>query len=180
MITTKIINYFKVTPTGIIPPPKTEVERKREWFAALQKTVEAPYKPLLVRETLEVFDPEIENQKRFFEGAVVPYYAIQNMDGDLPDSKVLKFYREKILDEALGFNLTHMSQTIRKRKSTTDFKDVQRWNVFLKTLEETIFAQAGFAFPDSKVFWELEKQHGYEAAKRISIERLQADIQKKI
>lgn len=172
MRTSKITQFYKITPTGIIPPNKTETERKREWFAAIQKTVEAPYKPRIVKATYEEFDPEIENQREFFEDAVVLYYAIQQMDGALPDSKVIKFYREKILDEALGFNLTHMGEAIRKRSSTTDFKDVQRWNVFLKTLEETIFAQAGYEFPDSNKFHELEKAYGHEEAKRISIESL--------
>jgi len=96
-----------------------------------------------------------------------------------PDSETLGNYREELLDEMLGYNLHTTNKIIRKRKSTTDFKDVQAWNTFLKTVEETIFAIAGYEFPDSKNFWELSGKHGYDEAKRIAIEQLQARLKKR-
>ena len=181
MKTSKISLFYSLTPTKVIPPAEREVERKERWLKEMQKTVEAEWKPKIIKNTYELFDPEIENQKRFFEGAVVEYYAIQDMDlfEGKPDSETLGNYREELLDEMLGYNLNTTNKIIRKRKSTTDFKDVQAWNTFLKTLEETIFAIAGYEFPDSKNFWELSGKHGYDEAKRIAIEQLQARLKKR-
>lgn len=175
----KLIQFYQITPSGITPPSPVDVERKKNWFAEVQKTVEAPYKPKIVKITYEMFDPEVESQRRFFEGVVVAYYAIQQADGELPDSKVLKLYREQILDEMLGFNLNLISKTVRRRKSTTDFKSVQRWNAFLNTTKETIFDQAGYEFPDSDEFWQTEKQVGYDEAKRILTEGLVSRVKAK-
>ena len=181
MKTSKISLFYSLTPTKVIPPAEREVERKERWVKVMQKTVEAEWKPKIIKNTYELFDPEIENQKRFFEGAVVEYYAIQDMDlfEGKPDTSTLDKYREEILDESLGYNFQTINKILRKRKSTKDFKEVQAWNTFLKTLEETIFAVSGYEFPDSKNFWELVKQYGHEEAKRIAIEQLQARLKKR-
>jgi flagellar biosynthesis chaperone FliJ len=80
------------------------------------------------------------------------------------------------LDQILGYDVHLHNRIIRERKSTTDFRDVQAWNVFLKTIEETIFDAAGYEFPDSKNFWELVDKYGYEQAERISVETLQRKL----
>ena len=147
----------------------------------MQKSIEADWKPLVVKVLYEVFDPEVERQRRFFNGTCVKYYTIQNehLTVGMPSNDLIKKYRETILDEMLGFELTLVGRTVRRRKSTSDFKSVQAWSKFLNTLEETLFDSAGFEFPDSEDFWKLVKEHGYEEAERISIERLQATMKTK-
>lgn len=176
MKTHRVALFYEVTQTEVKPPAVREMERKDRWIKEVQKTVEADWKPQYIKVTYEVHNPEIERQRRFFNGTCVKYYAIQNenMLIGTPDTETLKKYRETILDEMLGYDLALVNRTVRRRKSTSDFKSVQAWNKFLNTLEETIFDSAGYEFPDSKEFWELVKEHGYEQAERISIEKLQA------
>lgn len=181
MRTSRITLFYSLTQNEVIPPATVEIERKDNWIKEIQKTIEADWKPLIIKVVYEMFNPEIERQRRFFEGACVSYYAIQNMDmlTGAPDTETLKKYREEILDEMLGYDYKTVNKIIRKRKSTKDFKTVQVWNTFLQTLEETIFNHAGYEFPDSKNFWEITKKYGYEQAKRIVIEQLQARLSKK-
>lgn len=183
MARTKSITLaYKLTQTEIIPPSPKDVARKDEWIKTLQHEVEADYKPLIVKVRYEIFNPEIEQQRRFFEGACVEYYAIQNKDmvAGRPDPVMLKQYREEILDEMLGFDYKTVNKIIRTRESTADFKTVQAWHTFLQKLEETIFDSAGYEFPDSKKFWELAKAHGYDQARQIVIDQLQASMQKRV
>lgn len=158
-----------------------EVERKDKWISEAQKTVEADWKPLIVKVIYALFDPEIEDMRRFFEGAVKQYYCIQNehMTEGYPSPKMLKMYRDTILDEMLGYDLQLVGKVTRRITSTKDFKGVQAWNNFLQTLQETMFDSAGFEFPDSEVFWSDVKNFGYEQAKKVSIERLQKTIKQK-
>lgn len=158
-----------------------EMERKDRWIKDIQRSVEADWKPMLVKVTYELYNPEVEKQVRFFNGTCVKYYAIQNMDltEGMPDSVTLKKYREEILDEMLGYDVHLINRTVHRRKSTTDFKSVEAWNEFLNTLQETLFDNAGYEFPDSKQFWELAEVHGYEEAERISIENLQKKLRLK-
>ena len=181
MKTSRISLFYSLTQTEIIPPAAVEIERKDSWIREMQKTVEADFKPLIIKVVYEMFDPAIEKQRRFFEGACVAYYAIQNSNliTGTPDTGTLKKYREEILDEMIGYDYQTVNKVIRKRESTADFKTVQRWNTFLQTLEETIFATAGYEFPDSEKFWEVTKKYGYDQAKRITIEQLQARLSKK-
>lgn len=176
MKTSKISLFYSLTQTEIIPPASIEIERKDQWIKAIQKTVEADFKPLIIKVVYELFNPEIENQRKFFEGAVIPYYAIQNSDlqEGLPDTETLRKYREEVLDETLGYDYRAVSKVIRKRKSTADFKSVQAWSNFLNIVEETIFESAGYEFPDSEHFWDLTKKHGYDEAKAIAIQQLQS------
>lgn len=182
MKTSRIVLFYNITQTEIVPPAQIELERKDAWIKEMQKMVESEWKPLIVKVVYEMFDPAIENQRKFFEGAVVPYYAIQNGDykEEVPDSETLKQYREEILDEALGYDYHTVNKIIRKRDSTADFKTVAKWNKFLTTLDETLFANGGYEFPDSDHFWELTKKHGYDEAKVIAIEQLQARLKKKV
>ena len=182
MRTSRITLFYNITQTEVIPPAVRELERKDRWIKSVQATVEADYKPKIIKTTYELFDPETERQRRFFNGTCVKYYAIQNMDMTVgvPSNEVIKQYREELLDEVLGYDLALVHRTVRRRKSTSDFKTVQAWNKFLGLLEENIFDTAGYEFPDSKEFWDLVKQHGYEEAEQISIERLQTNIKAKL
>lgn len=175
MRTKSITLFYKLTQSEIFPPSITELERKDNWIKEVQKTIEADWKPLIIKVSYEMFNPEIEDMRKFFEGACVSYYTIQNEDmtENYPNSALLKQYREDILDEMLGYDYQGAKKIHRMRKSTTDFKEVAMWNKFLKTLQETLFDSAGFEFPDSKEFWELVKVHGYEEAKKISVQKLQ-------
>ena len=180
MKTSRITLFYSLTQTEIIPPTAVEIERKDRWIKEIQKTIEADWKPLIIKVVYEMFNPEIEKQRRFFEGAVIDYYAIQNSDilKGTPDTETHKKYREELLDEMLGYDFQTVNRVVRKRKSTTDFKTVQKWNTFLQTLEETIFAHAGYEFPDSENFWEVTKKYGYDQAKRMVIEQLQGRLVK--
>lgn len=175
MRTTRIILNYNVTQDDIVPPSERDLARKNVWLENVKKSVEADWKPLIVRVTYEMFDPEIQNMRRFFEGPCVLYYAVQNSDmfAGYPDANTLKKYREEILDEMLGYDFHTVNRVIRRRKSTTDFKSISAFSNFLQQLEETIFDPAGYEFPDSKHFWELVKEHGYEEAKAIVVRQLQ-------
>lgn len=181
-MTTELTLYYQVTQKEVLQPEIRELERKDRWIHAVQRTVEADWKPQIIKVTYKVHDPEIDKQRRFFEGAVVKYYAIQNEDMTKaqPSAELLKRYRTDILDQSLGYDVHLTNRIIRERKSTTSFKDVQAWNKFLNTLEETIFAAAGYDFPDSKEFWDLVKLYGYDDAERISVEKLQEKLRLKL
>ncbi len=181
MRTKKIVLFYRLTQDKVIPPAARELARKDNWVKEWQKTIEADFKPMTMKVTYEPFNPEIQRMSRFFNGTCVKYYAIQNMDmtEGIPDSNTIKRYREQILDEMLGYDLHLINKTVRRRKSTTDFKSVQAWNNFLSTLEETIFDAGGYTFPDSKEFWELVEKHGHDEAERISIDNLQRLIKAK-
>lgn len=182
MRTKSITLFYQLTQEEIYPPRITDLERKERWIKELQKTVEASWKPLIVKVKYEIYNPEIEKQRNFFNGAVVLYYCIQNEDMTvgLPANDIVKQYRELILDEVLGFDAMAVKKTIRKRKSTKDFKTVQAWNNFLSKLKEDMFDSSGYEFPDSEEFWESVKENGYESAKKIAIERLQKSLLKKL
>lgn len=181
MRTKSLSLYYKLTQKEVTPPPLKELERKDAWVKELQKTVESDWKPLVMKVTYELYNPEIEEMRRFFNGPCVAYYAIQNSDitSGQVSPETLKQYREEILDEMLGYDVKTVNKIIRKRKSTSDFKTVQAWHTFLKELEENLFDSAGYEFPDSKAFWGMVKAYGYEAACRISRETLQGKLLKK-
>lgn len=182
MKTKRITLFWKLTQTEKVPPPAVEIARKENWLTELQGTVEADYKPLIVRVTYELFNPEIEDMTKFFNGVCVLYFAIQNMDmfEGVPSSDTLKQYREEILDEMLGYDFQTVNKTVHSRKSTTDFKTVQAYNTFLNELQEEMFDSHGYIFPDSKEFWELTKVHGYDQARSIAIKNLQSKMKRKV
>lgn len=178
MRTKSVALYYKLTQTEVVPPAQKDLERKELWIKELQKTVEAEYKALTIKVEYTMYDPEIQKLSRFFNGTIVKYYAIQNSDmfSGEPDNETLKQYREEILDEVLGYDYQTVHKVIRRRKSTADYKTVQAYNNFVKLVEETVFDSAGYEFPNSEEFWALAKEHGYDKAERISIERLQRNM----
>lgn len=143
---------------------------------------EDKHKAIQVKVTYQLFDPEITNMTRFFNGTVIKYYAIQNEDmtSGEPDNDLLKKYREQVLDELLGYDLELVDRTVRRRKSTTDFRTVQQWNTFINRCQETLFDGAGYEFPDSDEFWKLAGQVGYEKAEGICLQRLQKLISSRL
>lgn len=181
MITKKLTLFYSLTQDKVIPPPSADIQRKDDWIKAIQATCEADFKPELVRVTYEIYNPEIHDQMRFFNGTVIPYYVIQNDDilEGTPDRERLDMYREELLDELLGYDYKTVNKTIRMRKSTTELRTVQAWNNLLQLCEETLFATAGFTFPDTKEFWELVDIIGYDNAKEESIKRLQSNLKKR-
>lgn len=181
MITKSVTIFYELTQQEVKPPAIRELERKERWVKELQKTVEADYKPIFVKVTYEIHNPEIERLRRFFNGTCIKYYTIQNEDmvEGVPSNELLKKYRIDILDQMLGYDVHLTNRIIRERKSTSDFKTVQAWSKFLNVLQETIFDSAGYEFPESKDFWELVKQHGYDEAERISITKLQEIMKRK-
>lgn len=181
MRTKKITLDYKVTQTEVFPPIAGELARKDEWLEEVKRSVPSEWEAKIVRVTYEMFDPEIQQQTKFFNGTVILYYCIQNEDmveGE-PDSTLLKRYREDILDEMLGYDYLGVKKLHRMRDSTTDFKTTQAWSTFLNTVEETLFDNAGFIFPDSTKFWELVKKHGYDEARKISIRTLQTQMKQR-
>jgi hypothetical protein len=183
MITKKISIFYSLTQKEIIPPKLEDLRRKEEWLVAIQKTVEADYKPLIVKVTYELYDPEVENMQRFFNGPVVEYFAIQsreNLSIEV-DGLLKERTRETILDEVLGFDVPLLNgKNKRDRKSTADFKIVKKWYDFLETVKETIFDPQGYEFPDSEEFWESAKKYGYEEAKTIAKTLLVDKIKKRL
>jgi hypothetical protein len=148
----------------------------------LMKLVPADWRWYIVRVTYELINPEIEQQRKFFNGVVVLYYAIQNSDiivGE-PDTETLKKYREEILDELLGYDYATVTKVLRKRPSTGDYTTTQEWSNLLTLCEETLFDDAGYLFPDSEEFWKLAKSlKSYDAARNVVMNRLQEYITKK-
>lgn len=181
MRTKKITLDYKVTQTEVFPPNGKELARKDDWLEQVKQSVPAEWEAKIVRVTYEVFDPEIVQQQKFFNGVIVLYYCIQNEDMvvGVPDSNLLKRYREDMLDEMLGYDYQGMKKLHRMRDSTTSFKTTQAWSNFINTVEETLFDSAGFIFPDSEKFWDLAKVHGYDQAKKISMQKLQETLKKR-
>lgn len=181
MRTKKITLFYNVTNKEVVPPAQTALERKETWLKELMQSVEAEWKPKIVKVTYEIHNPETDQLRKFFNGPVVEYFAIQHEDlyeKQLEPEKK-KRYRETILDWALGYDVKLIDRVIRRRKSTTDFVEVQQWNDFLHTLEETIFQEHGYEFPDSKEYWKLAEVYGYDKARKISIEQLQRRMRSK-
>lgn len=177
MKTKKVSLFYKVTQSEVISPDTRHIEIKNRWVEEVQKTVPADWQPKIIKVTYEEFDPEIEDQRKFFH-ICVRWYAIQNEDmvDNVPDWRMIKAYREEILDDMLGYEVQLITRKKRERKSTTDFKTVQAWYKFLKELEETKFESAGYFFPESESFWKLVSVYGYEKANEISIKELQKKI----
>ena len=179
MRTKKLTLYYKIEPGRVVPPDVKDTERKEEWIREIQKRTPSVWQPHLIKVTYELFNPEVENQQRFFHTCVL-YYAIQDMDmtEGRPDSATLKKYREEMFCGLLGYDERLVNKTIRKRKSTSDFKSVQKWNEFLNELQETAFDNAGYIFPDSEHYWEMVKKYGHKEGKRIALEQLQDKLKK--
>lgn len=179
--TKKIELIYTLTQTDVQPPPLRETQRKDSWIKEIQNTVEADWKPKQIKVVYTVFDPEVEQLRKFFH-TCVKYFAIQDMDmteGE-PDYKLLERYREDVLDELLGYDYQTVSKVIRKRPSTETYKETQPWLVLLKNLEETLFDSHGYEFPDSDEFWRLVKEVGYEKAQDMSIKALQKRMIKRV
>lgn len=180
--TRKITLWYTIDRDGSIKPPhEGSTARKEAWLKELGQLARANQEPLMVAVEYRLSNPEVERIRKFFNGPVVEYYAIQNDDlteGELaPDRK--RRYREQILDEILGYDVELIDRTIRQRKSTGDYQDTQQWTDFLEEVKETLFDPSGYEMPDSKAFWELSKDVGYQQAHRISIEKLQERLRKK-
>ena len=151
------------------------MKRKDDWIQDIQKEVQADYKPVMVRVTYKIHNPEIEQQRKFFEGPVVEYWLIQATDHleGRPDRKELDRARETLLTEALGYEVELIGGEKQKRRtSTTDMTDVQEWNDFLQELKETEFEPNGYEFPESEKFWKMAEAIGYEKAKDEVIKQL--------
>lgn len=180
MATKKITLYYRASADEITAPPPDSIERKDSWLKGIQSML-LRKEFRIIKVTYELFNPEIENQRKFFNGPVVEYYALQNRDilsGEIP-SILKKQAREQLLDSVLGYDVVMLDRTTRRRKSTTDFEHTQQWNDFLETLRETEFDPNGYEFPNSEDFWALSKVYGYDKAKTMSIENLQKRISAK-
>lgn len=182
MKTKKITLYYSVETRRVLPPGPGDLERKDQWLREVQATVEADWKPLMVKVTYEVTNPETEQQRKFFNGPVVAYWAIQSQEllGKEISPELKKQARETLLDIALGYDVELVSGKARRRKSTTDFIETQQWHDFLETLRETEFDPNGYEFPDSGQFWTMAKIYGYDKAHAIAIEQLQKRLQAKL
>lgn len=179
--TQNITLIYQITQKAIVPPSARELARKDEWIKELQRTVEADYKPLQIRVMYKIFNPEVEQLRRFFH-TCIKYFVIQHLDmveGE-PDNHVLEQWREELLDELIGYDYQTANKVLRKRVSTETYKDTQPWLTLLKNFEETLFESHGYEFPNSEDFWVKVKEHGYEEAQRIAITGLQIRMNKKI
>lgn len=182
MQTKKITLYYSLTPTKIYSPGPGELERKEQWLREIQSTVPAEWNPITVRVTYQIYNPETEQQRKFFEGPVVEYWLIQGseiFEEEELTTTLKRKARETLLMQVLGYNVETMTGSERRRKSTTDFTETQQWHDFLETLRETEFDPQGYRFPDSEEFWKMEAAYGYEKAKTMAIEKLKEWIKAK-
>ena len=79
MKTRKIVLWYQVTKQGIIPPKQESVARKDTWIEEIEKRIQADWLPMMIEVTYRLVNPEVEKQRKFFNGPVVEYYAIQNV-----------------------------------------------------------------------------------------------------
>jgi len=176
MAKTKSISvFYHIERSRVVPPTPASLQRKEEWLKEIQRTIESDWRSRIVQVTYRLINPEVEQQRKFFNGPVIDYYTIQSaeiLEGEVPRGMHDR-YRETILSDVLGYQVELVGRTERRRKSTSDYTDTQQWHDFLETLRETMFEPNGYEFPDSEAFWEMEKKHGYDQAKKISIEGLQ-------
>lgn len=182
MKTKKITLYYSVTQKAVIPPGPGEMERKDQWIRQIQAEVESEWKPKTVRVTYQIYNPEIDQQRKFLEGPVVDYWLIQTkdiLDGEITPLMKRKA-RETLLDRVLGYDVELIDRTVRRRKTTTDFTETQQWHDFLEMLRETEFDPNGYDFPDSEEFWKMAEAYGYDKAKEVAIEQLQARLRAKL
>lgn len=178
MRTKKITLFYKISDSETFPPDPQALRRKDMWIEEIRKTISKAGELRIVRVTYELFNPEVENQRKFFNGPIIDYYAIQA--GDILSGGVTRDihdrYRETILSELLGYEIQLIDRKEKRRKSTSDFTSTQQWHDFFERLRETIFEPEGYEMPESEMFWQLSEQYGYEQAKKISIEQLQKRI----
>lgn len=181
MITKKIVLYYKITDTEIFHPDPLAIQKKEEWIKANQRTISKPGEIRTIRLTYELFNPEVEDQRKFFNGPVVEYFAIQSgeiMSGEL-SKDIRDRYRESILSQILGYEVLLIEGKERRRTSTSEFTDTQQWHDFLERLRETLFEPEGYEMPISEEFWKLSQKYGYDRAKKISIDKLRERIKAK-
>lgn len=136
-----------------------------------------------VKVTYEMHNPDVDKQRRFFNGPVVEFFTIQSTDAFdyRPQSAELKQYRELLLFNMLGFDMELPGgEKVKQRKSTVTFQSTQKWHTFLEELKETYFDPNGYEMPDSEEFWSLADEHGYFQAQALSIEKLQRKLRAKL
>ena len=178
--TQKITLIAKITNREYIAPNNVEVERKDAWIRDLQRTtLKDTFRLMKIEYSL--YDPEIEDVRKFFEGTVVLYYAVQSRDllSGAPDTGMLKQCREELLNAVLGYDVRMARMMSRERASVTEFKEVQQWLVFINIIKEEFFDPNGYEFPDSDKFSELVMKCGREEAKAISLRQLQLSLNRK-
>lgn len=182
MRTKKIVLFYEITPKEIRPPAPEALERKDAWIKEIQRSVPADYEPKMVRVTYQLYNPEVQKLRKFFEGPVVEYFTIQTRDmlEGRPTKEQKDETRETLLSDALGYDVQLIGKTERRRESTSDFTDTQQWNDMLAELKETHFDPNGYEMPDSDEFWKLSEVIGYGRAQEESIKNLQSRLRKKL
>ncbi len=182
MKTKKITLWYTIDMEGnIYPPAKEVVEKKDMWLKEVRNQAIGQATTIVVANEYRMANPEVEQVRKFFNGPVVEYYGIQNDDlfeGELTPARH-KQYRKQILDELLGFNVELVDRTIRERKSTSDYTETQQWTDLIEEAKETLFEPNGYEIPESKTFWELSKQIGYDQAHTVLIKKLQDKLKAK-
>lgn len=181
MKTKKITLFYQIGRDETWPPTPVALARKQAWLDEIGRSIRKASELRIVRVTYELFNPEVEQQRKFFNGPVVEYYAIQSGDIKGPVTReVIDRYRETMLSDLLGYELELVNRKERRRKSTADFVSTQQWHDFLERLREEVFEPQGYEMPDSEAFWEMAKKYGYNQAKVVAIEQLQKRIAAKL
>lgn len=179
MNTKKITLYYGVTPKELIPPNAIDIERKNKWVEQVQYTVPSEWEPKTIKVTYELVNPEVDQQRKFFNGPVVRYWFLQSQEREMTP-KLKKQARTTLLDQVLGYDVELLDGSkTRERKSTKDFTDTQQWHNFLETLRETEFEPNGYEFPNSEDFNRLSKIYGHAKAEQISVEQMLIRREKK-
>lgn len=162
-----------------MPPSPEAVKRKDDWIQDIKREIQADWQPTMVKVTYKLHNPEVDQQRKFFNGPVVEYWLIQMTDKleGRPDRKELDRAREQILTEMLGYQVELLDGVKQwRRSSTSEMTEVQEWHDFLEEMKETLFDANGFDFPESEKFWKMAEEIGYEKAKDAAIEHLQKKL----
>ena len=133
-----------------------------------------------VEDTTKLKDGELEKMMRFFRGAVVPYYVRQRHDlWDIlqePDASLVAECTNEI-KRAVGFmRYDHTGHITKDVNSLATFERAKDFSQFLRDVEAVCFDDRGYIFPDSKLFRDLEKLKGREAAHRQALYELRERV----
>ena len=156
----KTIAYYQVEANGDIGKlAPTVAKRVRQFWLFVKRMARESAEACIVRMELMIVWGDIVRRRKFFEGAVVKYYAIQSL-GRMPSNDEMRKWRITILDEMLGYSylrpkgLKGAGENKKDRVSTTAFNE-QEWDDFFELTDAVLFAPSGYMFPSRAVYADM-------------------------
>ncbi|MCK4609448.1 MAG: hypothetical protein KAT71_08195 [Gammaproteobacteria bacterium] len=163
----KITIYYTVGVDGTISKPvATIAKRLADFWAFAKRMAREGMQEGIVRAEYMMVWGDVLRRRKFFEGAIVPYYAIQTLER-MPAPDEIRQFRLQILKELLGYSYTQpkglngAGELKEDRVSTTAFNE-QQWDDFFEVIDHTLFAPNGFMYPDRAVYADMvaDKEEG--------------------